>query len=377
MSEDRLRVLYELRLSRGEDAAARAAAVAREQSLELPPGCAPAAVEERFLGRVERVEPLGRGRARAEISYDPLLVGGEAGQLLDLLYGHLSMQGDARVAAVGWPPALLARFPGPRHGVAGVRTRCGAGPDRPLLCAALKPPGLAPAELAERAYELAAGGVDLIKDDHGHADQEMAPFAERVARCQEAVARAHAETGSQTVYLPHLTGPDVRGRAETAWRAGCEGALVTPLVVGLDTVAALAAAETGLIVMAHPGLSGAFTASRGRGVAPEVLLGEVFRLAGADAVLYPNAGGRFRVSVATCLAIHQRLRAPLDGIRPAFPALGGGIDPARLRHWSRRYGPDTIFLVGGGLYRQGDLRRAAAELREALERAPRRRSSGC
>jgi S-methyl-5-thioribulose 1-phosphate isomerase len=371
VSDGRLRVVYEWRPARGEDPRGRAADMAREQSLELPPGCAPAAVEERFLGRVEAVETVGRGRARATVSFDLALPGGEAGQLLDLLYGHLSMQGDVRIAGVEWPVALLERFPGPRHGLAGFRDRCGVGPERPLLCAALKPPGLTPAELAERAHELAAGGIDLLKDDHGLADQEMAPFAERVARCQEAVARANAATGGRTVYLPHLTGPAVAARAAAARRLGCEGALVTPLIVGLDTLTGLAADDTGLLLMTHPSLMGALAGPR-RGIAPEVLLGEVFRLAGADAVLYPNVGGRFRVSASTCLAIHRRLRAPLGRVRPAMPALGGGIDPARLPRWVRRYGPDTVFLVGGGLYRQGDLRRAAARLREAVERGPRR-----
>ena len=38
-------------------------------------------------------------------------------------------------------------------------------------------PGLAPEALARLAHRLALGGVDLIKDDHGIADQAFSPFS--------------------------------------------------------------------------------------------------------------------------------------------------------------------------------------------------------
>jgi ribulose-bisphosphate carboxylase large chain len=99
-----------------------------------------------------------------------------------------------------------------------------------------------------------------------------------------------------------------------------------------------------------------------------VLLGELFRLAGSDAVIYPNVGGRFTLSAATCDAINERLRRPLDGVKPAFPAPGGGIDAARVPEWIDRYGTDTIFLIGGGLYVQRDLTDAVQRLLQAVRR---------
>src|SRR5207244_6763248 len=81
----------------------------------------------------------------------------------------------------------------------------------------------------------------------------------------------------------------------------------------------------------------------------EVLLGDLFRVAGSDAVIYPNVGGRFTFSEATCAAINARLRGPLGPVPPSFPVPAGGIDAARVPHWIERYGADTIFLIGGGL----------------------------
>ena len=40
--------------------------------------------------------------------------------------------------------------------------------------------GLPAHALADLAYQFALGGIDIIKDDHGLADQSFAPFKERV-----------------------------------------------------------------------------------------------------------------------------------------------------------------------------------------------------
>jgi ribulose-bisphosphate carboxylase large chain len=79
-------------------------------------------------------------------------------------------------------------------------------------------------------------------------------------------------------------------------------------------------------------------------------------------VIFPNAGGRFPFSEQCCDGIHRALRAPLGSIRPAFPVPAGGIAADRVAEWVAHYGPDTIFLVGGSLYAQGDLARAGSAL---------------
>src|SRR2546425_7170890 len=103
--------------------------------------------------------------------------------------------------------------------------------------------------------------------------------------------------------------------------------------------------------MSHPSLAGAFF-HPDHGIAPEVLLGDLFRVAGSDAVIYPNVGGRFTFSEATCAAINARLRGPLGPVSPSFPVPAGGIDAARVPHWIERDGADTIFLIRGGVYGQ-------------------------
>lgn len=361
----RLRVHYRLAVPVAQ-AGALARAIAFEQTVELPQALVDSALAERFAGRVESVEPAGARAARAVISYPAETVGTELPQLLSLLYGNISLQPGIRVEHVDWPGALLAALGGPGHGIAGLRALTGV-PRRALLATALKPVGLSAAQLADLAFAFARGGLDIIKDDHGLADQASAPFEQRVARCQDAVARAGALTGHQPLYVPHITAPfDVlMHRAEFARAAGCRAVLVVPWITGLDAMRALRDA-TGLAIVAHPGLTGAYFGPRA-GIRAPLLLGDVYRAAGADAVIYPNTGGRFDFSARTCAAINDRLRAPLGALRAALPMPAGGIDAARAAHWVRRYGPDTALLIGASLYAQGDPRAAAAALRVAVE----------
>ncbi len=368
-SPERLRVTYTLTCASDEDAEAKARDIAREQTVELPPGGAPAELEARVVGALEALTPADRGRWRAVIAYDPALVGADLPQLLNLVFGNVSLKSGIRVTSLDLPPALLARFPGPRLGIAGLRERCGIA-RRALLCAAAKPVGLSATALAELCYRFARAGFDLVKDDHGVTDQDSAPFRERVERCHDAVARANRETGGHTLYFPNVTGPraTLDERLDVARAEGCAGVLVNALPLGLDTIGA--PAEWGLAVLSHPTFAGAFFGAD-HGIAPDVLLGTLFRLTGSDGVIYPNVGGRFPDSVFSeevCGKINHALRAPLGGLRPAFPVPGGGIDAARVPHWIERFGGDTIFLVGSSLYTQPDLDAAARGLVESVRR---------
>ncbi|MEU7872528.1 RuBisCO large subunit C-terminal-like domain-containing protein [Dactylosporangium sp. NPDC049140] len=171
-----------------DDPAARAGLVAVEQSHELPTELAPANAVRDSLAHVRSVVPRAGRPALATVEYPVDLAGGEIGQLLVLLLGNVSLQDGVRLVEVDLPPSLTARLPGPRLGIAGVRALAGE-PERALLATALKPVGMTSEQLAGLAYELAAGGLHVIKEDQGLADQPWAPFAERVPRIADAARR--------------------------------------------------------------------------------------------------------------------------------------------------------------------------------------------
>jgi ribulose-bisphosphate carboxylase large chain len=369
IDRSRLHVTYEIDRPVEREARDVARDIALEQTVELPDGTFDSAVEREIVGRLEQVERGVAGRWSVTISFDPALVADEIPQLLNLLFGNISLKQGIRITACVWPESLLRAFGGPRFGIDGLRALCGVTERRPLLCSALKPVGLSVRELARRCHDLAHGGIDLIKDDHGITDQTRAPFAERVRRCQEAVALANRRTGGNCLYFPNVTGAmdAIDPRAELARESGCRGILLSPLLVGLDTVRAVGR-RFDLAVLAHPALAGTFFQPH-HGIAPEILLGQIFRIAGSDGVIYPNSGGRFPLTTETCAAIHRQLREPLGPIAPAFPVAAGGITLADAPAWVETLGPDTVFLIGGSLYARGDLVRAAADLLDAVRRA--------
>ena len=368
-SDGRLGVRYALTLAAGEDAARKAVLIGLEQTVELPLALLDPALAERMAGRVEAVRQTGPRRALVDISYSLHAVGDDLPQCLNLLFGNISLKPGIRIVGIDWPATLVASLGGPGHGIAGLRELTGAH-DRALLCTALKPMGLSAADLAQRSAAFARGGIDIIKDDHGLADQPAAPFAERLARCQEAVSSANAAAGTRALYFPNVTAPAAQlpWRLEAAKAAGCRGVLISPWLVGLDTLR-LIRDQYGLAVLAHPALTGSLF-GRTAGMAPELVLGDLFRLACADAVIYPNTGGRFDFSAATCARINWHLRRPFGALRASLPAPAGGMNVASAGHWARRYGPDTLLLIGGSLYAQGDLVAGAAALRRAVEAAP-------
>ena len=76
-SPGRMVARYRLRCAAYEDARALAAVIAREQTLEVPPGVGGDALEALLLGRVEGVEALPERNFEATISFALELTGTE------------------------------------------------------------------------------------------------------------------------------------------------------------------------------------------------------------------------------------------------------------------------------------------------------------
>src|SRR4030095_5638088 len=89
-------------------------------------------------------------------------------------------------------------------------------------------------------------------------------------------------------------------------------------------------------------------------IAPPLLIGKLFRWLGADAVIYPNFGGRCAYDGATCAAIADNARAAWGSYRPALPVPAGGLTVERVAELVAFYGPDVMLLIGGSLLAAAD-----------------------
>lgn len=368
--EDPLRfsVHYLITARSDEEAAERAEKLCIEQTAEMPADTIPKKIRDSLTGQVVIQKKVGREQYETVISYPVSAAGGEITQCLNLLFGNISLKPGINLSAISWYP-LTGIFPGPGLGISGIRERLNIH-NRPISCSALKPMGLKSEELAERCYQMARGGLDIIKDDHGLANQDMAPFTDRITKCLEAIDRAADETGKRSAYFPNITGDcfETWRRYEIAQELGAGGVLIIPQLTGLSAIKSLAGSENHLPVMAHPAFSGSFVLPDGHGFTPGLYYGSLWRALGADIVIYPNAGGRFSFSQEQCNSINTALRTDESPFLPAFPSPGGGIQRKNINKWMKKYGANTIFLIGGSLYQHpGGIETGSKEFQDNIE----------
>jgi len=336
----RFHAIYHVR-SDARSIEARAQAIAVEQSVEMPlSAIEDQSILDEIVGKVEAISDLGSGTFAVRIALARATAGNDAGQLINMLFGNTSLQEDAVLQDAEFPDDVVAAFGGPNIGLAGLRDRAGAGL-RALTCSALKPQGLSPARLAALAARFAFGGIDYIKDDHGLADQSYSPFA---ARC-DAVAKALRESGAHARYVPSLTGDldALRAQISAAKSAGIDTVMVQPMIMGLSNFSRLVAENRDLAFFAHPTLAGAAR------IAPPFLFGKVFRMLGADALVFPNHGGRFGYTPDTCRAIAGAALAEWHGLKPAVPVPAGGMTIHRVSEMLDFYDSEVMLLIGGAL----------------------------
>ncbi|MGA0221861.1 MAG: RuBisCO large subunit C-terminal-like domain-containing protein, partial [Candidatus Nanopelagicales bacterium] len=232
-----------------------------------------------------------------------------------------------------------------------------------------KPMGSSPQTLAAMARTIATAGFDIIKDDHGLADQPWATWRDRVTTIAQAVNEAASETGHPSAYMPSLNVPadSLREAAFFAKEAGARALLVLPGISGFDAMRSLADDdELALPIMAHPSFLGSNVVNPDQGIDHGIMFGTLMRLAGADISIFPNHGGRFSFSPQQCSAIQAACLAPLGSLASAWPSPGGGMTLDRINELTDFYGIDVALLVGGALHR-GDLAENARRLVQSVQ----------
>jgi len=348
MSEPHITATYHLHCAPAQ-AHARAQALALEQSIEMPDtAVTDPYVLDHVVARVLQVHTQDHGPHIAQVALSLESVADEPGQLMNMLFGNCSLQPDVALIDVDIPAPLAHSIGGPNQGIEGIRRLTGAHA-RPLTCTALKPIGLKPDALAELCTTFTKSGIDIIKDDHGWANQSSAPFEARVRACQNAVARANAHRGNgQTLYAPSLYGHygQMREQLANAHALGVRAVLIAPMLCGIATFVALKKEFNDVLFLAHPALAG-------NRIGAEALFGKLFRLFGADAVIFPNHGGRFALSVETCRRIAGYNTQPWHSLKPACPTPAGGMTIERIPDMVRDYGHACMLLIGGGLLSAG------------------------
>jgi ribulose-bisphosphate carboxylase large chain len=341
-----------------------------EQTVEFPEGLIPEGeIKNQIIGRIEKLTKSFEKIYLVTISYAIETTSFEILQLLNVVYGNICMAKGVRVEDIRLPDELLSAFRGPRFGMDGLRERLQVF-NRPLLCAPIKPMGLRPKDFGQMAYELAVGGIDIIKDDHGLANQPFCSFNERVDQVIKGINKGNKESGNNCVYFPNInTRFDLfLERAAYVKNAGAGGFMILPGLVGWDAMRVLADDDNlALPIFCHPALLGGYIKSSDTGFSTRVISGIIPRLAGADIAAFQNFIGRLTNSREDCLSTRDVVLQPMGKLKPSIPSTGGGMTLHNLPEFQDIYKNDVVYIMGGGLHHGDSLIENCRTFRKLIE----------
>ncbi len=346
----RFHVTYRITPDDPRPVEAHAKDICIEETVEIPEDCVPKGHwDAGIVGVIEKIteRPGTPASYDVDISYRTDIANDSIPNLLNVLFGNISIRRGIKIVDVRLTEEQLKAFGGPRFGIGRIRDDLKVH-GRPLATTAIKPLGLPARELARLCGGYARGGLDVIKDDHGLIDQHFHPFEERVARIQEAINEANAKTGRVTHYYPMVAGrfDQIEAQFAFAKQQGCYGVLVAPMLIGPDTGFHLAR-KYDLAVMTHPTFTGTHFHDPRHGMTPAMLLGRLFRIFGADISVFPNSGGRFTFTAEECQDLARAMRESLGGLNPGFPSPAGGMTIEKVGAMVEAFGDDTALLIGG------------------------------
>jgi len=333
-----------------------------------------ASLRKRFAARVEIIEELkitkgpslpgsrphiGRfRRGKVVVSWSMENIGWNLPALVSTVQGNLyelSQLSGVKLMDLTLPDAFLRHFIGPRFGIPGTRRLTGVE-RRPLIGTIIKPSiGLTPEQTAKLVRQLAAAGIDFIKDDELMADPPHSPFKRRVAAVMRAINEHADRAGKKVMYAFNISGEmdDMLRNYDTILRAGGTAAMISLNSVGLT--AAKRICDQGALPI-HGHRNGWGMLSR------HPLLGidfpayqKFWRLAGVDQIHVNGIQNKFweddgsvTRSIAACLK-------PMGRIPPVVPVVSsgqwGGQAPETYR---RTQTIDLLYLAGGGIVAHPD-----------------------
>ncbi|BFH13434.1 2,3-diketo-5-methylthiopentyl-1-phosphate enolase [Paenibacillus melissococcoides] len=312
----------------------------------------------KHLGQVLSVVPVesdipGERYADITIAYPDVNYSRDLPALLVTMFGKLSMDGRIRLMDIEWSDAFKQAFPGPKFGLDGVRKLVDVH-DRPLLMSIFKSViGYDLPALAEQFRQQALGGVNIIKDDEILFENPLTPIERRVKACIETADAVSQQTGRKLLYAVNLTGPTfkLRDQALRAIEAGANAFLFNALAYGFDVLHALSSdPDISVPIAAHPAMAGSMYPSPYHGIAAQLLLGKLMRLAGADLVLFPSPYGSVTMPAEDTFAIRDALTRQDMALQRSFPVPSAGIHPGIVPLIIRDFCIDVIVNAGGGIH---------------------------
>lgn len=309
-------------------------------------------IKKNIIGKIKNIEKITFNLFRVIISYNEITFNKDLSQFLNVIFGNTSIKNNIKLEKIFLGSENLKFLKGPVFGIDGIRKLLNIH-KRPVLCTALKPMGLTPAELGNLAYKFALGGIDIIKDDHGLTNQIFSPFKKRIIKVCAAIKKIR----KKCLYAPNITADtteEIIKRANFAKKYGAGALVISPGLCGFASINTLAnKVKINLPILFHPAFLGGWTANKHSGISHYALYGQFARLCGSDISIFPNFDGRFSFTKNDCAQINKGCKDKMSNIKKIFPAPGGGMTFDKIKELKKFYGNDVVFLIGGALIDAG------------------------
>ncbi|MGE6549342.1 2,3-diketo-5-methylthiopentyl-1-phosphate enolase [Bacillus mycoides] len=292
-------------------------------------------------------------RGIIKIEYPLLNFSPDLPAILTTTFGKLSLDGEVKLIDLTFSDDLKQYFPGPKFGIDGIRNLLQVH-DRPLLMSIFKGMiGRNIGYLKTQLRDQASGGVDIVKDDEILFENTLTPLTKRIVSGKEVLQSVYETYGHKTLYAVNLTGRtfDLKENAKRAVQAGADILLFNVFAYGLDVLQSLAEDdEIPVPIMAHPAVSGAYSASNLYGISSPLLLGKLLRYAGADFSLFPSPYGSVALEKEEALNISKHLTEDDAFFKKSFVVPSAGIHPGFVPFILRDFGKDVVINAGGGIH---------------------------
>ncbi|MEM2569705.1 MAG: RuBisCO large subunit C-terminal-like domain-containing protein [Candidatus Bathyarchaeia archaeon] len=272
-----------------------------------------------------------------------------AGNAYDLIYIN-----RLKLIDLHFPKSWASAFPGPKFGIEGIREMTGTKESRrPIIGCIMKPNlGLDADTMAKMAYEIASGGVDLLKDDEALVNPKYCPLEERVVKIMEALDKVKEETGKKALYAFNITMDRQDKMVEAAEAVKSHGGnhlMVCWAYVGYGGIRRLAEDPSiNLPLHVHRCGHGALSRIPDHGI-DAVLISKLGRMAGADEMHLGAIEGKFHYSISEVIRHIAVFRDPLYHFKPTLPTLSAGNHPGNVATSCEIVGNDVLLLAGGGI----------------------------
>lgn len=323
-----------------------------------------------------RVTSIEGNRIRVAFPSDDFSIEiGGVPQILSVIAGNLfgleSLK-KVRLEDVRFPKSILEQFPGPKHGVDGLRSVL-KRKDKPLVGTIIKPKiGLSPKEMADYVYESGLGGLTNSKDDETLTDQTFCPIEERTVAIAESLDRLEQE-GIHMIHAINIStsGHKILEVADKVQSLGAKQIMVDIITCGFAAVQALAEDPSVKVpIHVHRTMHGAMTRDREHGIAM-LPIAKLARMCGGDALHIGTLGvGKMSGDVGGDL---DNLRACIDDSVPyktVMPVCSGGVYPGMVGKLVERSGLTVQIQAGGAVAgHPGGIRKGAMAMSQAVDAA--------